>query len=186
MGARAHAPVPHRAHAATICRTGAARRHRCAAARAPRRLGLSRAAWPAARSRSPARILAAADAYQAMREPRPHREARSADEAARQLRAEARSGRIDGDAVEAVLDAAGHRARRRPEGPAGLTAREVEVLRLLARGLSTKQIAERLAMSPKTAGNHIEHIYTKIDANEPRDGQPVRRAARPASAMPTD
>jgi DNA-binding CsgD family transcriptional regulator len=72
---------------------------------------------------------------------------------------------LDGDAVEAVLEAAGHRSRRRPEWPAGLTAREVEVLRLLARGLSTKQIAQRLGMSPKTAGNHIEHIYSKIGAN---------------------
>ena len=43
-----------------------------------------------------------------------------------------------------------------------MTAREVEVLQLLARGLSTKQIAERLFVSPKTAGNHIEHIYSKI------------------------
>ena len=111
-----------------------------------------------------ARIVGAADAYQAMREPRPHRAARSAVESANLLRAEVRSGRLAGDAVEAVLEAAGHRARRRLEAPAGLTAREIEVLRLLARGLSTKQIAERLAMSPKTAGNHIEHIYAKIDA----------------------
>jgi DNA-binding CsgD family transcriptional regulator len=111
-----------------------------------------------------ARILGAADAYQAMREPRPYRTARSADEAAETLRAEVRAGRLDSDAVEAVLGAAGHRARRRREGPAGLTAREVEVLRLLAGGLSTKQIAQRLTISPKTAGNHIEHIYGKIDA----------------------
>jgi HD-GYP domain-containing protein (c-di-GMP phosphodiesterase class II) len=117
------------------------------------------------RSISPAaRMLGAADAYQAMREPRPYRAARSADEAARELRAEVRSGRLDGDAVEAVLSAAGHRVRRRPGGVAGLTAREVEVLRLAARGLSTKQIAQRLVMSPKTAGNHIEHIYIKIGA----------------------
>jgi DNA-binding NarL/FixJ family response regulator len=54
---------------------------------------------------------------------------------------------------------------RRHGGPAGLTAREVEVLRLLARGLSNKQIAERLVISPKTVGNHVEHIYTKIDAS---------------------
>ena len=74
-------------------------------------------------------------------------------------------GRLDADAVDAVLAAAGHRRPRRREGPAGLTAREVEVLRLLARGLSNKQIAERLVISPKTAGNHVEHIYTKIGAS---------------------
>jgi HD-GYP domain-containing protein (c-di-GMP phosphodiesterase class II) len=113
----------------------------------------------------PARILAAADVYQAMREPRPHRAALSADEAASELRAEVKAGRLDGDPVEAVLTAAGLRVRRRREGVAGLTAREVEVLRLLAQGLSTKEIAEQLVMSPKTAGNHIEHIYTKIDAS---------------------
>jgi HD-GYP domain-containing protein (c-di-GMP phosphodiesterase class II) len=111
-----------------------------------------------------ARLVGAADAYQAMREPRPYRAARPADEAASHLRGEVRAGRLDGDAVEAVLEAAGHRARRRREGPSGLTAREVEVLRLVAQGLSTKEIALRLVMSPKTAGNHIEHIYSKIDA----------------------
>jgi HD-GYP domain-containing protein (c-di-GMP phosphodiesterase class II) len=110
----------------------------------------------------PARILAAADAYQAMCEPRPHRPARAAGEAAGELRADARAGRLDGDAVEAVLSAAGHRVRRRRGGPSGLTAREVEVLRLLAQGLSNKEIAQRLVISPKTAGNHIEHIYAKI------------------------
>jgi HD-GYP domain-containing protein (c-di-GMP phosphodiesterase class II) len=113
----------------------------------------------------PARILAAADAYQAMREARPHRPALTAEEAAAQLQADVRAGRLDQDAVEAVLSAAGHRVRRRREGPAGLTAREVEVLRLLARGLSNKEIAEQLVISPKTAGNHIEHIYAKIDAS---------------------
>jgi DNA-binding CsgD family transcriptional regulator len=113
----------------------------------------------------PARILAAADAYQAMLEPRPHRDARTADDAAAQLRADVHAGRLDGDAAEAVLSAAGHRVRRRREGPAGLTAREVEVLRLLAQGLSNKEIALRLVISPKTAGNHIEHIYSKIDAS---------------------
>jgi DNA-binding CsgD family transcriptional regulator len=70
-------------------------------------------------------------------------------------------GRLDADAVQAVLEAAGHRTRRRRELPAGLTAREVEVLRLLTRGLSNRDIAEKLTISRKTAGSHIEHIYTK-------------------------
>jgi len=113
----------------------------------------------------PARILGAADAYQAMREPRPHRAPRSAEEAAAELRAEVKAGRLDGDAAEAVLGAAGHRVSRRREGPAGLTQREVEVLRLLARGLSNKEIAQRLVISPKTVGNHVEHIYAKIGAS---------------------
>jgi len=113
----------------------------------------------------PARILGAADAYQAMREPRPYRPARSADEAATELRREAKAGRLDAEVVEAVLGAAGHRVARRRGGPAGLTAREVEVLRLLARGLSNREIAERLVITPKTVGNHIEHIYAKIDAS---------------------
>lgn len=113
----------------------------------------------------PARILGAADAYQAIREPRPYRPERSADEAAAELRGDVKAGRLDADAVEAILGAAGHRVSRRREGPAGLTAREVEVLKLLARGLSNKEIAERLVISPKTAANHIEHIYAKIDAS---------------------
>ncbi len=111
------------------------------------------------------RILGAADAYQAMREPRPYRPALSAEQAAAELRTEVKAGRLDPEAVEAVLGAAGHRVLRRREGPAGLTAREVEVLRLLARGLSNKEIAVQLVISPKTVGNHVEHIYTKIDAS---------------------
>jgi HD-GYP domain-containing protein (c-di-GMP phosphodiesterase class II) len=112
----------------------------------------------------PARILGVADAYQAMREPRPYRAALSADAAAAELRAEVKAGRLDADAVDAVLGAAGHRVPRRREGPAGLTPREVEVLILVARGLSNKEIADRLVISSKTVGNHVEHIYGKIDA----------------------
>src|SRR6185437_839924 len=112
-----------------------------------------------------ARILAAADAYQAMREPRPYRAPLSAEEAARNLRAEVTAGRFDDATVSAVLEAAGHRVPRRREGPAGLTEREVEVLKLLALGLSNKEIAARLVISPKTVGSHVEHIYAKIDAS---------------------
>jgi HD-GYP domain-containing protein (c-di-GMP phosphodiesterase class II) len=113
----------------------------------------------------PARILGAADAYQSMREPRPHRPPLSAERAAEELQADARAGKLDAEVVAAVLVAAGHAVGRRREWPAGLTTREVDVLRLVARGLSSKQIATQLVITPKTARNHIEHIYTKIDAS---------------------
>ena len=112
-----------------------------------------------------ARILAAANAFQAMREPRPYRAELPPEEATAELRAEVKPKRLDPEAVDAVLGAAGQRVPRRREGPAGLTQREVEVLRLLARGLSNKEIAARLVISPKTAGNHVEHIYAKIHAS---------------------
>jgi HD-GYP domain-containing protein (c-di-GMP phosphodiesterase class II) len=112
----------------------------------------------------PARILAAADAYHAMTEARPHRPALAPEEAAAELRREVRAGRFDADAAEDVLAAAGHRragARERAR-PAGLTARELEVLLLVARGASSRDVAERLVIAEKTARNHIERIYGKL------------------------
>ena len=50
----------------------------------------------------------------------------------------------------------------RPGPPSGLSRREVEVLRLVAEGLTTREIADRLFISPKTADHHIQHVYTKI------------------------
>jgi len=108
-----------------------------------------------------ARLLAAADAYRAMTEPRPHREAFAPERAAETLGEEARHGRLDGDAVAAVLEAAGQAAPR-IERPCGLTEREAEVIGLLARGLQTKQVARALGISVKTADSHIQHAYGKI------------------------
>jgi HD-GYP domain-containing protein (c-di-GMP phosphodiesterase class II) len=111
-----------------------------------------------------ARILAAADVYHAMTEPRPHRAALGAREAAAELRGEVRAGRIDADAAEDVLLAAGHpRAGARERArPAGLTARELEILLLVARGVSSRDVAQQLVIAEKTARNHIEHIYIKL------------------------
>ncbi|MGH4017552.1 MAG: HD domain-containing phosphohydrolase [Pseudonocardiaceae bacterium] len=110
-----------------------------------------------------ARILAAADSYHAMTELRPHRPGMSDAAAAAELRQEAAAGRLHPDAVSAVLDAAGHRGEPavavRPEG---LSDRELQVLGLLARGWSTKQVARQLAISPKTCDHHIQRLYRKI------------------------
>jgi HD-GYP domain-containing protein (c-di-GMP phosphodiesterase class II) len=112
---------------------------------------------------SPGRVLAAADAYHAMTQPRPHRPAMTPDEAAAQLRSDARAGRFDPAATDAVLAAAGQQpSRSRAGGPSGLTSREAEVLGLLAVGLPNKGIAHQLGISPKTVGNHVEHIYAKL------------------------
>ena len=115
--------------------------------------------------RLPERVLGAADAYRSLLEPDPLVGPVEQEVAARLLRAEARAGRLDGPAVEAVLAAAGQRATRRVGWPAGLTGREVTVLRLLAQGRSAGQIAAGLHISPKTVRNHVEHIYPKIGAS---------------------
>jgi HD-GYP domain-containing protein (c-di-GMP phosphodiesterase class II) len=109
----------------------------------------------------PARVLAAADAYHAMTEPRPYREPLTTEQAADQLVLEARAGRLDLDAVTAVVEASGRQAPPL-ERPAGLTEREAEVVRLLARGLQTKQIAGALEISVKTTDHHIQSAYRKI------------------------
>ena len=89
----------------------------------------------------------------------------SADSTAKWLRGEARQGRLDGDAVEAVLEAAGHQRQVRRQGPAGLTSRQIEVLRLLAGGMSNRDIAERLVISPRTAEHHVQDVYARIGAS---------------------
>ena len=111
----------------------------------------------------PARVLAAADAYHAMTQRRPHRPALTDADAARELRKQADEGRFDPTATDAVLSAAGQAGgRTRAGGPAGLTAREGDVLALLAQGLANKAIARHLRISPKTTGNHVERIYAKL------------------------
>lgn len=109
-----------------------------------------------------ARLLAAADAYHAMTEERPHRPPLTASAAASQLADDVATGRFTRPEVDAVLIAAGQAPRPVNVGrPGGLTEREVDVLRLIARGRSNKQAAATLGISPKTVGNHVEHIYAK-------------------------
>jgi HD-GYP domain-containing protein (c-di-GMP phosphodiesterase class II) len=113
----------------------------------------------------PARVLAAADVFCALREPRPYRPALAAADAAAVLRGEATGGRLCAEAVDAVLESVGERGEPVAAPPAGLSGREVQVLRLLARGFTNKQAAAELGISPKTVGRHVEAIYSKIGAS---------------------
>jgi HD-GYP domain-containing protein (c-di-GMP phosphodiesterase class II)/DNA-binding CsgD family transcriptional regulator len=117
-----------------------------------------------ARLPAEARLLAVADCYQAMTQARPHRERLDPERAAAELQAQVRAGRLDGAAVQAVLTVAGHTGKktRSRAFPAGLSDREAQVLALLARGHSNRQIASQLGITPKTAGHHVEHLYAKI------------------------
>jgi HD-GYP domain-containing protein (c-di-GMP phosphodiesterase class II)/DNA-binding CsgD family transcriptional regulator len=118
---------------------------------------------PAALLSTEARVLAAADAYQAMSEERPHRPALLPEVAARELRNEVEAGRLDREAVNAVLECAGlRRLTARGGWPAGLTDREVDVLRQVAQAKPNKAIAQALVISEETVRNHVRHIYEKI------------------------
>lgn len=113
----------------------------------------------------PDRILAAAVSYRSACEPRPYRPEQSAQAAMRRLHDRVKAGELDATAVSAVLQAAGHGTQRSTRRPDGLTPREVDVLRLVARGASNKEIAAALVITEKTARNHVERTYAKIGAS---------------------
>jgi HD-GYP domain-containing protein (c-di-GMP phosphodiesterase class II) len=127
----------------------------------------------------PARLLCAADAFAAMVQDRPHRPALDSERAAVELRAEARNGKLDAEAVEAVLATAGHAVPpSRKARPAGLSDRELEVLRHIATGSTYRDVARELVISPRTAAHHVQHIYNKIGVST--------RAAAAMFAMEND
>jgi len=112
-------------------------------------------------------VLAATEVYVGLTSERADRAAFSSGDAAMELRRLESEGALEPRACRAVLVAAGHgeppaNAGKRPQNPGGLTRREVDVLRLAARGHTTREIADRLYISPKTADHHIQHIYGKI------------------------
>jgi DNA-binding CsgD family transcriptional regulator len=111
----------------------------------------------------PERLLAAAVAYQSALEPRPYREPLSPGAAADRLKDRVTRGALDADSVEAVLAVVGH-APKKVTRDDSLTPRETEILGLVARGLSNRDIANRLVLSEKTVRNHVERTYAKIGA----------------------
>lgn len=112
------------------------------------------------------RLLAVAEAYQNLIEDRPFRVTLTPAQAATRLREEVTHGTLDGEAVVAVIEAAGQ-GKRRKKVPfvAGLTAREADVLQRVARGATTRDIGLDLGISPKTVDNHIQSIYGKLGVN---------------------
>lgn len=102
-------------------------------------------------------LLAAADVLHALTEPRPHRPAFDLAAASRVL-AELP---LDRDVVRAVLDVAGAPAVALTRLPAGLTERELQVLRLLVGGDTKRDIAAELRISASTVHTHTVHIYEK-------------------------
>lgn len=112
-------------------------------------------------------VLAAVDLYVGLTTDRADRPAFSEAEAAARVAEHAERGALDKAVTSAVLRAAGHDGHRGPTRagaprPGGLTVREIEVLRLACRGLTLREVGDRLHISPKTADHHIQHIYTKI------------------------
>ena len=103
----------------------------------------------------------------------------------------ARAARLSGAAARTLLEAVAVARRLRDRGvrgvprgprrgtrenPAGLTARELEVLALMAAGLRNAQIAERLVVTEKTAGHHVSAVLRKLDART--RGEASAKAAR--------
>jgi HD-GYP domain-containing protein (c-di-GMP phosphodiesterase class II) len=111
-------------------------------------------------------VLVAVEIYVGLTADRADRPAFSAEHAAGELKKLAAEGVLEPRAAQAVLEAAGHGkaavVKGRQANPGGLSRREVDVLRLAARGLTGKEIADKLFISPKTADHHIQHIYNKI------------------------
>jgi HD-GYP domain-containing protein (c-di-GMP phosphodiesterase class II) len=109
------------------------------------------------------RLLAAADVAQALSEARPYRPALPARDAGRTLRDLGREGALCPRAVDALLTSTeGASPKARAKNPAGLSEREIDVLRLVARGLTDKEVAQKLGISHRTVHHHNEHAYDKI------------------------
>lgn len=114
-----------------------------------------------------ARVIAVADRFDELSHAAPDHPALEPELTIERLRDDARGG-LWPQAVQALAHELGAGAtapaasRRTSHQPAGLTDREVEILRMLARGMSRRDVAQALVVSEHTVRHHLEHIYTKI------------------------
>lgn len=109
-----------------------------------------------------AKILAAADVMVALGEQRPHRPAFEAPRAEKELRSLVEQGVLDARAAQAVLEGCGAVTKRKAAWPAGLSDREIDVVRLVAVGRTNKEIGMLLGVSPRTAQKHVMNVYDKL------------------------
>lgn len=116
-----------------------------------------------------ARIIAVADRFDDLSHQMPDHPPLDAGTALDRMREEVGDG-LGPEAFEALVQTvlAGDSApptrvrSRRQTWPAGLTEREVEILRLVSKGLSRREIARELILSEHTVRHHLEHIYNKV------------------------
>jgi HD-GYP domain-containing protein (c-di-GMP phosphodiesterase class II)/DNA-binding CsgD family transcriptional regulator len=112
-----------------------------------------------------AQVIGVSDGFDELTHDSPDRPALAAEDALRLMEREvARS--FSAPVLDLLRQELGFRQGATPaprrEWPMGLTDREVEVLRLAARGLSRREMAQKLYVSESTVRTHLEHIYTKI------------------------
>jgi HD-GYP domain-containing protein (c-di-GMP phosphodiesterase class II) len=111
------------------------------------------------------RVLGAAVAYTALVSARPWRPAHGPAAAATLMTAQAGAGRFDRRAVEAILAAARTLPQSPPPHDALLSARELEVLRHISLGDTSKEAARALKISPASVRSHADSVFEKLDAS---------------------
>lgn len=114
-------------------------------------------------------FVAAAERWVSLRTSRPWRAEFSEAEAAERMRQDAEAGRFDPHVVDALLATAMSHAPAKPAAAKGgeqpLSERELEVLRCISKGESTKEVARALGISPRTVRTHVERLFLKLECS---------------------
>ena len=123
------------------------------------------------------RMLAAAAAFAALCSPRPWRPAHGEVAAATLLTAQAAAGRFDRRAVEAVIAAARATAPALPQRDAAFSDREIDVMRHISQGATSREAARALRISPASVRMHVDSIFDKLESTS-RPAMTLKALAR--------